>query len=589
MRYIFLVAIFLICPPAFGQQACDALLKDFQSTNAQIADIEAERALTESFRTMTSSLNSAIEDLNEAKGEAQAYEDKLKDLEKLLGNKFEQFGAAVSGTKAGTKKLKTALGDTADGLSDATAVFALYREKLKKGDNRNPAETLQALADSYDVLQGALGPLIDKVPVIGQFLEGYGEAIKSAAIIATKLQKTRNEQAATVDKIPELNGGNPFRFPTEKDNKLKKLQAQAKLQLVAVKANNCAEPRKEEPTVIYPEVVEAKEAARLQCLKEMNLKEEPYDTYIDALGDLDEIKASVELAQLARSEAQSELSQLSGKPEEIEKKNKSKLTGYTTSLATLKRQTEYSQFIARVRNSGAPRFPSDPTKFECSIASDVAATFGQNFLVVLKNYCSTYTTAKIYLDQLQKARAALDRAKQTFVTADANYQSSLDRIVQIRNNITKADENRDKFTDCINKNNNPIDISGRYWIRETKDILVIKRVGPNYAFRYETPSSNEASLRGVKKGDEWFIGRLNEGKLKGRLRQRFPLSVQTEWGCPNSGSWVTGEAKVWSGGEWLSFFTDTLWINESCKIRKAGDVFNAYKEGTKLYQDYYRP
>ena len=545
MRYLLALLVFTFSTPAIAQDQCKKLLGEISKIDQQIADIEAERALTNEFRDMIEAMDSAIADLNASKDDAEAYEEKLGEFQDLLGEKFEQVGEVVKGTKAGTAELKEAIGSTSDGIGKAQLAFKLYLEKRKTGDNTNPAESLQTLADSYDFLRESLGPLIDRLPVIGQFLEAYGEALKSAAGVATKLQNIRNNQAEIIDQFPELGGRNPFRFPTEKDKTLENLRAKRDQLADQIEEADCTIPEPEIPE----EVAQAEAAARLQCIQKFGLKTDPDTSYFDAIREKDKRLVAFYAAQRAFDDAPGKVSTAE---ENLTKagKNVNATEKELSNTLIIYQTTQGATSLTSATRRQSPGFPQQPGDKGCIIAQAIAADgpgtrksgFSQDLRKALNAYCAAYKFLPEQKEKLEQARTNLAESKTALSTAREQLDNARKLLTKAREDLRRAKNNRAKVKDCVEEQSGPIDISGRYWHRETGAVLTVRRSGPNYQLLYEEVPSRLASDYRVRKDDPLLIGRLKDGKLVGIYHSRYPTEVRSEWGCTNAkDSWVDFE------------------------------------------------
>ncbi len=576
---------------------CDAMLAEIASIDKRIADIEAERALTKEIREMSEAMDAVINELNESKDDAEAYEEKLEELQDMFGEKSDQLSEVLKETKAGTEKLKDSIGEIADNLDTTNVALQLYLERRKVSDNTNPAESLATLAKAYEALRGELEPLIDLLPVIGQFLKAYGEALKSAAGVAADLQGVREKQAQTIDQFPEFGGRNPFRLPTAKDKELKTLKARRTELDGKIRKADCTLPEPPENR----EVTEARNAAYLDCKRKLDFDKDPNAAYLDALRNKDKALRAWDKARKENKAAPGKTKDAEAASKAAKAALKNQKKKIQDALRVLKSKPGAATLIADVARQ-SPGFPETVSDQSCQVAAVFSApptslsvekptrTYNAALQGAMKSYCDFAVALPDREKAVRETDAALAKAKAAEKAAAEEFDRRDRERIAAYPEITKQKDLRRRLQNCIAKNSGPLDFSGRYWHEQSGAFITIERHGSNHVFRYETPTENQRTLTGIQKGDAWMIGRIIEGQFDGLVHHRFPIFVTADWGCGHlTRPWAPMEGLIWAQGDWLSFFLVEGTMSQNCTYTQRRAPHTLYREGTKVFKRNYRP
>ena len=221
-------------------RSLEEITQELQAKQNEIDALRNDSGFREAVDSTSEDLGAATEYIdNTATGIAEAGED--------IGENFEQLSDAVDGlqelldTDALTESMETA-GEVAEGvqggLESTTNVLGEVQEGLETLQealeavqqiddlaNADGAEALEAFADAFETVVDKLGPLVDKVPVLGPFFKLYAAGIRNIAVSAGQIEEIvgRNQ-----DLYQEIRPGHSLYLTPEylQSEELRRLQAE---------------------------------------------------------------------------------------------------------------------------------------------------------------------------------------------------------------------------------------------------------------------------------------------------------------------------------------------------------------------------
>ncbi|RLE15975.1 MAG: hypothetical protein DRJ28_02680 [Actinobacteria bacterium] len=213
---------------------------DLQAKQAEIDDLTSDGAFRETVDGIVEDLGDVIEFIEETitgiteAGESleENFEElsgAIDDMNELLGtdafaSSVEAGGEFVEGVTGGLESVTNVTGEVQEGLESlADALEAVQAvDDLAGADG---AAALEAFADAFELVVDRLGPLVDRIPVLGAFFRLYGAGIRNIAVSAGQMEAiVDRNQALYLD----ISGGGSLYLTPEylASEELRRLQAE---------------------------------------------------------------------------------------------------------------------------------------------------------------------------------------------------------------------------------------------------------------------------------------------------------------------------------------------------------------------------
>ncbi|MFV1961938.1 MAG: hypothetical protein ACC658_08895 [Acidimicrobiia bacterium] len=170
------------------QAEIDELTSDGTFREAVDGTAEDLGEVTDFLDNTASGIEQAGEDLGE---NFEQLSDAIDGLNELMGTdafaeSLEAGGEFVEGVQGGLESVTNVVGKVQEGLEALGEAL----EAVQAADDlatTDGAEQLEAFADAFELVVGRLGPLVDKIPVLGVFLRLYGAGIRNIAVSAGQI------------------------------------------------------------------------------------------------------------------------------------------------------------------------------------------------------------------------------------------------------------------------------------------------------------------------------------------------------------------------------------------------------------------
>jgi len=283
---------------------CRTLIQRLVAVETRLSELSVGADRLYEAQQLADTLAQAKAALDAAKGDSEDAEEKLTELLEEVDDSHPKLQKFLKETAAGTTQFKDALDKTSTNLERARKVL---QSGIDASKAKNGADALKAFAEYYKAIKEPLGPLINKVPGVGAFLEAYGAALESASVVVGKLDARREEHR----KIGlEITGRDFFNFPSAEDKERKQLIAEAQAINDKLDELDCEDPQ--DPP--EPEI-EVTDEQRKKCLERAgapsDFREQRRRRRRDVrLAEIyrDEAKSTVELTAVELKNAKSRLS-----------------------------------------------------------------------------------------------------------------------------------------------------------------------------------------------------------------------------------------------------------------------------------------
>lgn len=225
--------------------------QDYLELEASIPFFQQFEVLTRSMAEIQDVFSATAEGLEEVKGNIGEVTEK-STIEKKIDKKIKELMGKTKGLSDGLtkslEKIKETIKEEMDGIREATKSVIEPLKEVQEGlaksaktmkkisstakeinsyldiikiavesENKSGSEQLLAFGDYFEQVSEKLGPLVKSIPVLGVFLDLYGQAIKQIAVSAKKIEERVNRDNKMAKKLRDT--GSPwFRDPYVKLN-----------------------------------------------------------------------------------------------------------------------------------------------------------------------------------------------------------------------------------------------------------------------------------------------------------------------------------------------------------------------------------
>jgi hypothetical protein len=276
---------------AAEKDPCHAQQQELETLDTEIEQLQLTerfnqraRELENILRGSEGSLDAASESaggvsekLESAANKTEQLADKLKPVLERMSIDAAKLNDFIGETKAGVDQFKSSVDATKSKISSARGLLesAIDAANAQRGD-----QALEAFAKYYGQLQSILDPFAAAIPGIGSFLSAYGEAINTAAKIASELEdevRRRNQLSQ------EVINTDLYLRPTSRQIELNEKLQQREQLLSAMSDAGCEPEADSTPVKPRPELSDRNREA---CLSRNGAPESYAADYFQAERDL---------------------------------------------------------------------------------------------------------------------------------------------------------------------------------------------------------------------------------------------------------------------------------------------------------------
>lgn len=220
--------LFLMCVTAVAQSPtpyhpsvdgarCSELRIELANIERRLLEIDPQYETGQDLQLATDTLAGTIAALQNMKGDADAVKQELGRALHIVRDRHAGMQDAIERAMNATGALSDQTGAVVNKLKQAHQFLDIA---LRAERSASAADLAKAFADYYDAIKQPLAPLIDNLPIIGGFLNAYGQAVRSAAASIATIEAIRREQS---DLMLELTGKDYYRHQSDAERELESL------------------------------------------------------------------------------------------------------------------------------------------------------------------------------------------------------------------------------------------------------------------------------------------------------------------------------------------------------------------------------
>lgn len=428
--------------PSVDAERCSALRIELANTERKLLQIDPQYKRGQTLQALTDTLNGSIAALEGMKGDADKVKGELEKITKYLKGQHEGFEDAVKQALEASGALADKSEAVVNHLKQASKFLdiALAAERAPTA-----ADMAKAFDDYYQAIKEPLGPYLKAIPVIGGFIDAYGEAVHSAAASIADIESIRRKQG---DLMREIAGKDYYHIPTKKEqewNALTQRAAAIKAELAGLDCDKGApEPEDTEGPDIPQEIIDS-------CQKKAGLP----DTYMDELralyrkiaiarSNLTIQKNNLDRSNRRIKDAQFSLSYKKSRLEKAKNGMKGNYDFIQKMLAAMKSNPRYQNI---------PLPQANPTRQESTIyeVQYLPMLKGTSVYDYIKEHLKSAKTVRDLDADAQRSDKNLEALKQEQASLNADIERRSADLKKLQASEAEYDRKIQVMTDCIEK------------------------------------------------------------------------------------------------------------------------------------------
>lgn len=187
-----------------GNRTSDDVVAEIKALQAERDDLLARQTPVEEVRRVNDSIDSIRRALEETSSDIDAFREEFERdetravIDSLRGRvrealESEEAREVLEGVDSGLEQASAAMSDTSARFEQVDQVVDRI-ETLLRASDADAASQIEELAAQFEDTIELLGPLLDRLPIIGQFLRIYAMAIRNIAKSVGKIQEVIAER-----------------------------------------------------------------------------------------------------------------------------------------------------------------------------------------------------------------------------------------------------------------------------------------------------------------------------------------------------------------------------------------------------------
>ena len=438
-----LVFLALIIPAsaAWGQneQQCSALRVELAKTQQRLQAIDPKYKQGQNLALATDTLAGSIKALEGMSGDADKATKQLEKILKAARGRHAKLEEAIEDAMKATGKLSSQTKAVVDRLKQANKFLDIAH---RAGTAPNATELAKAFDDYYQAIKGPLGPLVKTIPIVGGFLDAYGDAVHSAALSIAKIESIQNERRKL---LLELTGKDYYRHQSKEEREWEQLTANAAALQAQLNDLDCDEEPPEPETPDVPQEILDK------CQKSAGLSDNYQDEMQDMYRKIHGLRSALSSAKSAQKRSARHARDLQSSIDiltPISADGRTKLNRIHKRTVDLIRSLDNNNQV-----SAATYPPQYPTKTEIIIyrgqyLSGFKNTLAYSYIVEHLRAVEGLRQQDKKLDQLKDR---LTDAKKQNTKDLADVKKAEAALAKLRETEAEYDRKVQAMTDCIEK------------------------------------------------------------------------------------------------------------------------------------------